>query len=301
MTSAARDLTGDAATVSAVLQDAARRLRVAGIDGAARDAEVLFRHATGWTAEDLLARPDAALSQAQYEGFQALIARRLNREPVSRIIGMREFWSLPLRVSEATLVPRPDSETVVEAALQMLDEAGVSRHAAIRIIDFGTGTGCLLLALLHELPKARGLGVDGSGQAIAVARANAADLGFATRARFEVWDWNDDRPPGPGADFDLAVANPPYIPEAELATLMPEVARFEPRRALDGGPDGLDGMRRLAIWFPRLVRPNAAAVVEVGAGQAGAVEAILRRAGGRDLKRFRDLAGIDRCIGARFG
>jgi len=288
---------------AAVLDAAVRRLDAAGIAGARRDAQVLWCHATGWTPENLLARANAPAPIDRCERFQALIERRLARQPISQIIGRREFWSLGFRVSPDTLTPRPDSETVIEASLGLLDDLGVARDDDIRIVDFGTGTGCLLLSMLDELPQARGLGLDCCPAALAVARDNARDLGLAARAHLELWDWRRNRVPDSAVlgCFDLALANPPYIPDDEFNGLAPEVARHEPRLALAGGPDGLDGYRRLAPWFGRFLRPGGQAVVEVGAGQADAVQAILERAGGRHLKKFRDLAGIDRCISARFG
>lgn len=287
---------------AAVLDAAVSRLDAAGIAGARRDAQVLWCHATGWTAEDLLARANTPAPIDRCERFRTLIDRRLARQPISQIIGRREFWSLGFRVSPDTLTPRPDSETVIEAGLGLLDDLGVVRDDDIRIVDFGTGTGCLLLSMLHELPQARGLGLECCPAALAAARDNADRLGLENRARLMLWDWRTDRLPDFGATrFDLALANPPYIPDDAFNRLEPEVARHEPRLALAGGVDGLDAYRRLAPWFGRFLRPGGQAVVEVGAGQADAVQAILGRAGGGHLKKFRDLAGIDRCISARFG
>jgi release factor glutamine methyltransferase len=185
---------------------------------------------------------------------------------VARLTGVREFWSLPFRVTPDTLEPRPDSETVVEAALAALDAAGVPRQRPLGLLDLGTGTGCLLLALLRELPAAWGLGVDISPGACAAAAANARSLGLARRARFRPGDW------GRGLDggFDLVVANPPYVSDGEIATLQPEVALHEPRSALAGGPDGLAGHRALAPHVARLLGDGGVAVVEFGAGPGSA-------------------------------
>jgi release factor glutamine methyltransferase len=223
------------------------------------------------------------------QSIAALAARRLAREPVARIVGVKEFWSLPLRVSAATLVPRPESETVVEAAL-----AAVEAHRALRIADLATGSGALLLGLLSELPHAFGVGTDSSIPALEVARDNARRLG-ATRAAFVACDFAAAL----GVRFDLVVCNPPYIASHEIAALAPEVRDHEPIAALDGGPDGLDGYRAVAAAAGALLAPGGALVVELGFGQAEAVAALLTEAGLALSAPHHDLMGIPRALVAR--
>jgi release factor glutamine methyltransferase len=213
------------------------------------------------------------------------VRRRAAGEPLSRLRGAREFWSLDFALSPETLDPRPESETLVAAALDAVPD----RAARLRLLDLGTGTGCLLLALLSELPNAWGLGIDRAAGAAATARANAVALGLASRAAFIVGDWGEALRGG----FDFVVSNPPYIPSADIPALAPEV-RHDPLRALDGGPDGLDAYRALAPDLARLLRGTA--LIELGAGQAPAAARIMRTAG-LDVRGTRpDLAGIDRCL-----
>jgi release factor glutamine methyltransferase len=279
-------------TVGQTLCAITRRLKDAGVDSARLDARLLVAQATGASVEQLVAFPERALSAEAAARLQAAVERRARREPLAQIVGHREFWSLDFLVSPDTLIPRPDSETIVAAAL---DLAG-PRESARRVLDFGTGTGCLLLALLHEWPNAAGVGVDRSDGALAIARRNAAALGLQNRARFVAGNW------GAGLDgkFDVIVANPPYIAEGELAGLAPELA-FEPRGALAGGADGLDAYRALGPDVRRLLAPAGVAVFEVGMGQADDVEAILRDAGLAIGPRQRDLAGVARAVVARNG
>ena len=280
----------EAPTVRALLGDAAGRLRAAGIDSATLDARILIGHALGFSREQLLTRAGETVTAEALARVEPLLARRLAREPVSRILGRREFWSLEFALSPETLDPRPDSETVIEAAL-----TEVPRDRPLSVLDLGTGSGCLLLALLSELPLAHGLGIDQSPGAVATAAANAERLGLTGRARFERADWHD----GLAGRYDLVVANPPYIPEAEIAGLEPEVTRFDPWAALTGGADGLDAYRRLAPMLPVLLTEQGVAVFEVGAGQAAAVAALLEAAGLLLVGVRRDLAGIERCVVAR--
>jgi release factor glutamine methyltransferase len=282
----------DAPTIGTTLCAITRRLKESGVDSARLDARLLVAQATGASVEQLVAFPERRLSDDECARLRATVERRARREPLAQIVGHREFWSLDFLVSRDTLIPRPDSETIVAAALAL---AG-PRDAARRVLDFGTGTGCLLLALLHEWPHAAGVGVDRSAGALDIARRNAAALGLGTRARFVVGNW------GAGLDgpFDVIVANPPYIAEGELAGLAPELA-FEPRGALAAGADGLDAYRALAPDVRRLLAPAGVAVFEVGMGQAGDVEAILRDAGLEIGPRQRDLAGVERAVIAQNG
>jgi len=272
-------------SAGALLAAGAAKLRAAGIDEARREARLLLSHCTGVPAEQLFAHPETAVAAAAAARFEAVLERRAAREPVSHILGKREFWGLPFTVSGAVLDPRPDSETVVALALDLI--------APRRILDLGTGSGCLLCALLHELPGASGVGIDRSAEALRVAAGNAAALGLGDRAKFVLSDWGaaiDER-------FELIVSNPPYIPAAEIAALAPEVAAHEPRAALDGGADGLDAYRAIAAQLPRLLTNEGRAVFEIGAGQEAAVAAILAAAGFAVVEARADLGGHVRALG----
>ena len=275
-------------TVGAALSDAAARLAAAGIESARLDARLLLAAATGRTAEQIVARPDASLSQQDEDAFSTLIARRMRREPVAQLLSHREFWSLDFVTTRDTLTPRPDTETIVEAALKLFPDRG----AALRILDLGTGTGCLLAALLSEYPKASGVGTDSSPAAAAVAARNIAALGLAARAVVAVAHWDDSVE----GQFGLIVSNPPYIATVELARLDPEVSTFEPRAALDGGADGLDAYRDLAPRLARRLAPVGFAILEIGVGQADDVSAICIAAGLQVHGRACDLAGRERCV-----
>ncbi|MGE5147387.1 MAG: peptide chain release factor N(5)-glutamine methyltransferase [Candidatus Eiseniibacteriota bacterium] len=282
-------------TVTVVLEDAVRRLDAAGVETPRLDARLLVADALGCEPGALALRAGERLDAEGIARIEGLIARRVAREPVARIRGMREFWSLPFRVGPATLDPRPDSETLVEAALAAIGD----RDAALDVVDLGTGTGCLLLALLTELPQARGLGIDISAEAVAVARDNAAALGLADRARFVEADWCDAARSWAGAAVGgvaCILANPPYIPSEQIDDLAPEVARHEPRGALDGGIDGLDAYRSLGPAIRSLLAPAGVAVIEVGAGQADSVATLLATAGLSVVRRVGDLAGYDRAL-----
>ena len=275
-------------TVRMALAAATAQLSAEEISQARREARLLIAAALDWDAARVIAFPDVELQAEVSRRLQDMIARRSAREPVSRILGHREFWSLRFDLSPDTLDPRPDSETLIEATLAALDD----RERAYRVIDFGTGSGCLLLSLLSELPNAVGTGVDLSEGALDTARRNAATLGLAGRARFVCANWGE----GLSGDCDVILANPPYIASVELGRLMPEVACYEPRLALDGGLDGLRAYRELALEIARLLAPDGIAVVEVGAGQAADATAILGEAG-LALRAVRhDLSGVDRCL-----
>lgn len=275
-------------TVAALLLSATRRLAEAGIDTARLDARLLLARVMGVEAGWLVTHSDAEPTPGQAEAFAQSLTRRVDREPVALILGEQEFWSLPFRVTADTLIPRPDTETVVEAVLRRLPD----RRAPLRLLDFGTGTGCLLLALLHELPNAVGVGVDRNPGAARVAAANARELGLSERTAVLCGDW------GTALDgiFDVIVSNPPYIRDEDIATLQPEVARFEPWAALAGGGDGYAAYRRLAPEMSRLLAPGGLAAFEVGEGQAGPVAELLRRQGLIRAEIVADLAGIERCV-----
>jgi release factor glutamine methyltransferase len=276
------------ATVGTLLQTATRRLHGAGIDTARLDARLLLGDVLKVEPPALVAHPERALSAADCERYHHLVEERARRRPIAHLLGRREFWGLRFRVTADTLDPRADSETLVAAALAHIGD----RARPLRVLDLGTGTGCLLLALLHELPAAAGLGVDRSDEALAVARANAADLRLADRAAFRRSSWGE----GLRESFDLVISNPPYIPAAEIDRLMPEVARYEPRLALDGGPDGLARYREIAGGMRRLLRPDGWLVLEIAGGQGDSVAAVFAAAGLRCVAARRDLAGSDRCL-----
>lgn len=273
-------------TIEEALREGALCLARGGGGEARRDVRLLLGHALGLETEAVFGHPEHALSEDEAQRFRRLVERRFAREPVSRIVGTREFWSLPLRLDEGAFDPRPESETMIEAALA----AAVT--APPRLLDLGTGSGALLLALLSEWDDAQGVGVDMSEAAVRTARANAARLRLAARARFVVGDWGD----GLAGPFDVIVSNPPYIERAAIPALAPEVARFDPFGALCGGADGLDAYRALAPQLARLLAPNGFAVVEIGAGQAAAVSAICCRHGLARRGERRDLGGILRCL-----
>ena len=281
-------------TLGDVLSAAAGRLDAAGIESARLDARLLASQALGWEQGQILSRPEHALSPDQRQALDILVARREAREPLAAITGQCEFWSLDFTVTNDVLVPRPDSETLVEAALAYIKD----RDADLEIIDFGTGTGCLLLALLSELPRARGLGVDISEAALNVAGGNAERLDMDGRARFQRSDWDANVDAVISGRFDLAIANPPYIADSEFAGLEPEVTRFEPRLALSGGTDGLDCYQTLAPGLRRLLKPDGHAFVEIGATQANAVSRILRRHELETICVHKDLSGLPRVIEA---
>ncbi len=265
------------------ISEAVGRLAAAGIPTPGREVRLLLAHALGRAPESLIGeRP------APPPGFAALIARRAAREPLAFILGRREFWSLPFAVSPATLIPRPESETLLEAALA----AWPDRAAVRRVLDLGTGTGCLLLAALSEFPAAFGVGIDRVAAAAALARANAEALGLARRAAFLAGDWAASVV----GRFNLVLANPPYVERAAIPGLMPEVARFEPRSALDGGADGLDAYRRLLPSLPRLLAEGGLAILELGIGGAEGV-ARLAAAEGLAVRAVRpDLGGNSRAL-----
>jgi release factor glutamine methyltransferase len=283
----------DTLTAADARRALAREFRAAGIDSPELDARLLVAHALGLDHAALAAAGARVLDRGEAEAIAALGRRRLAREPVARILGLKEFWSLTLRIDAATLVPRPESETVVEAALAALDAAGARSHP-LRIADLGTGSGALLLALLAELPHAFGVGTDTSLGALAVAYGNARHLG-QTRAAFLACDMAAALR-GP---LDLIVANPPYVRSGDIAALAPEVRDFDPQSALDGGRDGLDCYRTIAAALPQLLAPGGTVVVEIGEGQAEAVSTLFSLAGLAGALSRPDLGGVPRALVAR--
>lgn len=255
---------------------------------AALDARLLVAHVLGPDASTIVLEAESAVAGNEVARALALAERRIAGEPIARIVGEKEFWSLTFRLSPATLVPRPDSETVVEAALASLRGG---RDSPLSILDLGTGSGAILIALLSELPNARGLGVDCSFEAAATARDNAERLGFAGRAAFAVGDWAAAL----GRRFDLVVANPPYIESAVIPGLPLEVRGHDPHVALDGGADGLGAYRAIVGSLRGFLAPKGLTVLEIGAGQADAVRTIAH-VNGFAAETAKDLAGVDRVV-----
>lgn len=277
-------------SVEALLAAGAAALAPAGIERPRFEARVLLEAATGWSRTALLAVPERPVAASDEERYRGWLDRRAGREPIAYILGRAEFWSLTFAVGPGVLVPRPATETLVEAALRAFPDRG----RPLRILDLGVGSGCLLLTLLHHLGNARGVGIDTSDRALAYARLNADRLGVEARAELRAADWHA----GLEGSFDIVVANPPYIPSAEIAALQPEVSRYEPRAALDGGADGLDAYRAICPALPALLDPDGSAFLEIGAGQEPEV-APIAMAGMGGLTVHRDLAGIARCLELR--
>ena len=259
------------------------------------DARLLVGHALHLDRARLIAQSDRILEAREINVINALAARRLKREPVSRILGQKEFWSIALAITPDVLVPRPETETVVEGALDFVVRGGL-RMEKLRILDIGTGSGALLLALLRELPNATGIGTDISTGALKVARENAARCGLEGRCTFLVCDIASVVE-GP---FDLLVSNPPYIAHDEITSLAPEVKNYDPTVALDGGDDGLAAYRAIAADAKRLLAPGARMFVELGAGQEAAVRDLFTNVGLTAGTARTDLAGIPRVLGAGF-
>jgi release factor glutamine methyltransferase len=271
------------------------RLRAGGLDSAELDARMLVGAALGLDLTGMIAAAARLVTAAEATQLKELVRRRLAGEPVARILGGKEFWGLPLQVSAATLVPRPDTETVVEFALEMLHQAP-DPDRRLRIADLGTGSGAILLALLHELPDAYGVGTDVSVGALRVASRNAADLGLDPRAAFVACDYASAL----SGRFDLIVSNPPYIRSAEIAGLSIEVRDYDPLAALDGGTDGLDAYRMLIPQAAQLLVQGGVLVVEAGHGQSGDIQGLMARAGlVREKPPKADLAGVPRAVAGR--
>jgi len=264
------------------------RLKAAGVDSPVIDARLLLEAAAGATRLDLITDPYRLLTEEQETALEAYVARRARREPVARILGRKGFWKIMLSVGPGVLIPRPDTETVLDVVLGAFDE-----QRRFKLLDLGVGSGAILMAVLAERPHASGLGVDISEEALAVARENAANLGLEERAALLRGDWTEGLA---DESFDLVVANPPYIPTADIETLDPEVREHEPRLALDGGEDGLDAYRLLAPEILRVLRPGGMFAVEIGWDQAQSVMALFRDAGAEGVRTVQDLALRDRVV-----
>jgi len=279
-------------SVSGIRRRIADIFRKNDIESPDLDARLLIGHALGLEHAQLAFAAARILSPREIDAIRALVARRLRHEPVARIIGRKEFWSLPLRVSSATLVPRPETETLVEAVLAAIDRRA-SRQQPFRIADLGTGTGAIVLALLSELPNAAGVGGDISPPALATARDNARELGLQKRSEFVLSDFGAAL----AGSFDIVVSNPPYIATPDLSALPSEVRDYDPQLALDGGADGLDCYRRIAAESGRLLNPDGIIAVEIGAGQSDAATAIFEAAGLKTESEPRlDLSGTPRAL-----
>jgi release factor glutamine methyltransferase len=266
-------------------------LRQAGMETPELDARLLLCHAAALSHEAYIAKAADALQPETAARLEQALARRLKREPVSRILGSREFYGREFLVDRHTLDPRPDTETLIEAALSMVDQWG-GRKRPLKLLDLGTGTGCILVTLLAELPRAHGIGTDISPEALALAAANAERHGVADRAGFIAGDWLA----GIAGQFDLILSNPPYLAASEFGNLAAEVSAYDPHLALDGGPDGLDAYRRIAAGAPAALAANGRLIVEIGASQAKRVEKIFRGAGLKVEAIGHDIEGRPRVV-----
>jgi len=263
----------------------AARLAAAGIEMPRLDARVLLGAAMQASQEDLLAARN--MTQEQLTRFEALVARREQREPLAYIVGSKEFWSLDFEVGPGVLVPRPETETLIEEALRDHPD----RYAPLVVADFGTGSGCLLVAFLSNYPTAKGLGVDRSAEALSWARRNVVRHGLEARCVLSQTDWT-----AVTGTFDIVFANPPYVTESEFAAASPEIVRHEPKVALVGGDDGLKAYRELAPVVLRHLRPEGRAYLEIGSTQADSVRTVLERDGLRIVRVTADLAGHPRVL-----
>lgn len=275
-------------TVGAAVKQAVAQLAQSGVEQPRLDARLLLAAALDVDIAQVIGWPERTMDPPAVRRYETLIARRAAREPVSRILGRREFWGLELAIAPEILDPRPETETLVEAVLEHVQD----RSAALDILDLGTGSGCLLLALLTELPNAVGLGIDISLEATDLARENARRLDLAARCRFAVGNWCESL----SGRWKVIVSNPPYIIHSAIPGLAPEVTLFDPLLALSGGDDGLAAYRGLAAGLSRHLAPDGLLALEVGAGQANAVEALLCEAGLIVSRRLRDLSGVERCL-----
>ncbi|USQ97104.1 peptide chain release factor N(5)-glutamine methyltransferase [Caulobacter sp. RL271] len=264
------------------------RLKDAGIDQPSIDARLMLEVAANVTRTEIVTDPYRELTEAQVATLDEYLARRARREPVSHIIGRKGFWKILLQVNKDVLTPRPETEVIVDEVLKAFPE-----QMPFSMLDLGVGSGTILLAVLAERPAAKGLGVDASSEALAVARDNAANLDLNNRAALMHGDWTA----GLGdANFDLVVSNPPYIPTAVIDTLEPEVRDHEPRLALDGGADGLDAYRLLAPEILRVLKPGGMFAVEIGYDQSKDVEALFSAAGAQEVRTVKDLSTHDRVV-----
>jgi len=268
---------------------ATTRFASAGLSAAGRDASLLLSHATGHDIAILIGRDDSVMPQDAMDRFAAMVERRLQREPVSRILGARAFWDIELTVSPDVLDPRPDTETLIDAARHLYKS---NPRAPARILDLGCGSGALICALLRVFPDSKGVGVDISGGACEMTRRNAVAAGVADRLEVRCGDWAN----GLRGSFDLIVSNPPYIRSGDIMGLDPEVRCWDPLVALDGGEDGLDAYRKLASATPTLLAHDGWTILEIGVGQADAVSGLMSAAGYDGSHQFSDLSRTVRAL-----
>ena len=274
-------------SIASILDLCMTRLQKAGIDNVRFEARLLMCHVLKVDTSILVAYPERDVPSEDFVQIESLLQRREQREPLSQILGEREFWSLPFKVNRHTLTPRPDSETLIEAVLTHVPDVAQK----LSVLDLGVGSGCLLLSILSEYKNATGLGVDISQAALDVALQNAQNLGLAARCHFQQGNWAE----GIGGPFDLILSNPPYIPLRDKETLDPEVKDYEPATALFSGEDGLEDYRRLAEVLPQLLNSDGLAILEQGIGQAPDVAEIMRNHGLMVIDQPKDLAGVERC------
>ncbi len=275
-------------TAKEALREAVMLLQRAHIETASLDARILLEYVLQVSRERLLLMLDEPMNARQEESYRDIVARRARRQPVAQLIGRREFWGMDFAVTSDTLDPRPDSETLIDALIKRFAD----RDGELNILDLGTGTGCLLLSLLKEFKNASGIGVDISEAALKVARENAKAHGLTFRTRFLQSDWCREVK----QQYDIVISNPPYIASGDIAGLMPEVAEFEPKQALDGGADGLDAYRVIVAALPGILAPTGIAAFEIGAGQQAALEELAAKHGLVTLGTRTDINGITRCI-----
>lgn len=272
--------------LAGILTQAANRLKAAGIENPRMEARILLAHASKASVEDIIAER-IVLTSDTLARFEEALSRRIAREPIAYITGRREFWSLNFIVDKNVLIPRPETEALVEEALRRFPDSS----APLSVLDLGTGSGCILLAFLSERLHATGTGIDASPKAAAIAARNAQALELDARARFSVQDWSEV-----SGEYDLVFSNPPYIDTAEIASLAPDVAAYEPIEALDGGKDGLDAYRSLARLLPKVIKSGGRAFIELGQGQADAATRIFQGQGLVIDALVNDLAQIPRCL-----
>lgn len=275
-------------TLYGALVSAKQRLRERGISTFALDSEILLGVALNYSRETLTLNRDALLSDIQQDIYEVLIARRLEREPIAYILGVKEFYGRDFEVTQATLIPRPDTEIMIEAVVDQVAKG--AKFATI--LDLGTGSGCIILTLLAELGGGQGVGIDRSEEAAEVAMHNAHKLGLAKQVDFRVQDWNE----GVDGEFDIIVSNPPYIRQVDVASLDQDVVDYEPHEALIGGEDGLDCYRQLIPVITKALKPNGYVFLECGVNQYKDIVDMFSAHGFKFVRVKKDLAGIDRCI-----
>lgn len=283
------------ANLRALLKDARRRLGAVS-ETALLDAEIMLAHVLDKGRLFLHLEPMFEPTAAQLQAFEKMMARRLKAEPVAYILGEQEFWSLKFKVNQHTLIPRPDSETIIDKILKDFTDV----YAPLTVADLGTGSGCLLLATLSEFPKAKGWAIDRSTGAVKVSNDNAVALELAERATIEETSWYDDAAMMMKDKVDILISNAPYIPTADIADLAPDVRDYEPTSALDGGQDGLNDVRHIIGLAKKLLLPSGHLYLEIGYHQADDTAELLKAAGFRDIDKTKDLGGIERVVSGKF-